>query len=311
MHLLWKKGFVIKDNLELGLDNPVLDTIFSHAHGDHKVKNPVIFSKETGEIIGKQGYSWGEKITYDSFEISMFPSSHVLGAAQFLVENGSSLVFTGDLRFSDSFFFRKPKVLKGDYLIIEATYGRKEFNFPTMEEVFENFKTWVNENLDKSLLCGAYPYGKAQEVVYMLNKLGIVPIVHPEVYKYCELYSKFGYSLKYEYPDCENMKKRFVAVVPPRLLDRSFIKILEKQTNTNVLPAIFTGWALKFRFGMKTFPLSDHADYEQLLNYVSEAKPQEVITHHGFAKDLAKSITEELGIKAKPFEDLKCTFSKM
>ena len=50
---------------------------------------------------------------------------------------------------------------------------------------------------------------------------------------------------------------------------------------------MLTGWALdpgplKHLAGCQCIPLSDHADFSELLEYASKAKPQKIYTVHGF-----------------------------
>ena len=61
--------------------------------------------------------------------------------------------------------------------------------------------------------------------------------------------------------------------------------------------AVITGWALdssaKYRYGCDAaFPLSDHADYADLLCFVDLVKPNRVLTLHGFAADFASTLRE-------------------
>jgi Cft2 family RNA processing exonuclease len=74
--------------------------------------------------------------------------------------------------------------------------------------------------------------------------------------------------------------------------------------------AFVTGWALKFRprlNGNTAFPLSAHADFIQLTNYVEEAKPKKVYTVHGYKEELANFIRRKLGINAEPIPPLQQT----
>src|SRR5690606_25458971 len=67
--------------------------------------------------------------------------------------------------------------------------------------------------------------------------------------------------------------------------------------------AMATGWALDrgtlFRSGCDAaFPLSDHADYPDLLAFVEKVQPKVVFTLHGFAKEFAATLRER-GIEAR------------
>ena len=67
---------------------------------------------------------------------------------------------------------------------------------------------------------------------------------------------------------------------------------------------MLTGWAVDpgtaRRYGAdEAFPLSDHADFEGLLSYAKATGASEVLTHHGFAEELARALRDR-GIEARP-----------
>src|SRR5207249_4909472 len=66
--------------------------------------------------------------------------------------------------------------------------------------------------------------------------------------------------------------------------------------------ALLSGWALdksaKYRFGVdEAFPLSDHADYDELLQCVEQVQPRVVNTVHGHTADFAADLRRR-GIEA-------------
>jgi putative mRNA 3-end processing factor len=68
--------------------------------------------------------------------------------------------------------------------------------------------------------------------------------------------------------------------------------------------AVLTGWAVDGgaarRYGAdEAFPLSDHADFEGLISYARSTGAREVLTHHGFAEELATALRAR-GIEARP-----------
>ena len=67
--------------------------------------------------------------------------------------------------------------------------------------------------------------------------------------------------------------------------------------------AVLTGWALDkgtryFNGADQAIPLSDHADFSELSEYVKKAQPQRVYTVHGFA-EFAEFLREK-GFDAEP-----------
>src|SRR3989475_2615392 len=64
-----------------------------------------------------------------------------------------------------------------------------------------------------------------------------------------------------------------------------------------VRTAALTGWAVdpNCRFRCRTdaaFPLSDHADFSELIEFVKRVAPTRVFTLHGFAADFAQTLRE-------------------
>src|SRR5262249_40449781 len=77
----------------------------------------------------------------------------------------------------------------------------------------------------------------------------------------------------------------------------SFLKkIVRRRT------AVVTGWAMDpgaiYRYQCDAaFPLSDHADFPDLLRFVDAVQPKRVLTLHGFAQDFAATLRDR-GIQA-------------
>jgi len=65
---------------------------------------------------------------------------------------------------------------------------------------------------------------------------------------------------------------------------------------------VLTGWAIdesaRYRYGCDAaFPVSDHAGYNDLLEFVEKVNPKRVFTVHGFAAELAATLRQR-GIEA-------------
>jgi DNA ligase-1 len=76
--------------------------------------------------------------------------------------------------------------------------------------------------------------------------------------------------------------------------------MLEKIPRKRV--AMISGWAVDpnavYRYQVDAaFPLSDHADYNDLIRYVDLVKPKRVFTLHGFAADFARDLRDR-GVQA-------------
>jgi Cft2 family RNA processing exonuclease len=80
--------------------------------------------------------------------------------------------------------------------------------------------------------------------------------------------------------------------------------------------AILTGWAMdpgaKNYYGVdEAIPLSDHADFSELMEYVKKAQPEKIYTVHGFT-EFVRFLREEK-FDAEPLKEstkVNKTFSK-
>ena len=80
--------------------------------------------------------------------------------------------------------------------------------------------------------------------------------------------------------------------------------------------AVLTGWAMDkgnryFNGVDQVIPLSDHADFSELSEYVKRAQPKKIYTVHGFA-EFVESLREK-GFDAEPLKrstNTESTFGK-
>ena len=142
-----------------------------------------------------------------------------------------------------------------------------------------------------------YSLGKAQEILCALAGADLTPMLHGSVYQMTRIYEQFGQKfcqyVRYHANDLAGK----VLICPPSA-NRS--RMLEKIPRKRV--AMISGWAVDpnaiYRYQVDAaFPLSDHADYDDLLRYVELVGPKRVFTLHGFAAQFARDLRER-GIEA-------------
>src|SRR5262249_27834151 len=81
-----------------------------------------------------------------------------------------------------------------------------------------------------------------------------------------------------------------VLICPPNVVNSA---MLRKLAPTRV--AVVTGWAVdancRYRYqAHAAFPLSDHADFSQLIEFVTRVWPKRIYTLHRFAADFAQPL---------------------
>ena len=107
-------------------------------------------------------------------------------------------------------------------------------------------------------------------------------MLHGSVYQMTRIYEQFGQSFcEYERYKADEVAGK-VLICPPSA-NRS--RMLERIPHKRV--AMISGWAVDpnaiYRYQVDAaFPLSDHADYTDLLRYVELVQPKRVLTLHGF-----------------------------
>jgi len=221
----------------------------------------------------------------------------------FLVENGQKVLYTGDLCTRDRFGLEGGRPVKTDVLIIESTFGSKRWRFPPREEIGGVMRDWIEDNLaqDRSVALFTYPLGKSQLILSFLGDLQ--PYLLDNVLTSTRLVEEGGEE-RFRYRCFEEK-----ALEQPSLMicssgARKSAALESKVRNGKVKTAVVTGWALMpgcaRRMGVdEAFALSDHADYEELLEFVRGCDPRMVYTNHGYDEELAKAIRNELGMAAQ------------
>ena len=326
MRAFWDSGITIEnDGFKLILD-PSRTVVkqektlvgISHAHSDH-VKghnSSVVLTQPTSDLFfcsgEKRHLKYHEEMEFGGMTISLLNANHILGSSQFKIENGKTIVYTGDFRLQKSPLFGECEVPKCDSLIIESTYGMPHFKFPTMEQVSSDIEKWVKQNKASNIVFGAYALGKSQELIRILNDAHITPVVHSYVHSVSKIYEKNGVKIG-DFVNAESeegkemMKDSFVGIVPNRLIKPEFLEGLSNQTKRETKAAMATGWGMLYSFPAvdKVFCLSDHSDFYQLLEYVKQSGAKEVFTVHGYEEQFASEIRRRLKINAKPLKGIQ------
>jgi len=299
-------GIAIKlDGQNVLLDPRVSDFISftTHAHSDHLpqviVQKPYC-TEETAELAKIRNPDFeanvvkkGKKIKFDDFTAELIPAGHVLGSSQvFLEVDGTSILYTGDFKLWKNLTCEAIKIQEADVLVMETTYGNPSWIMPNDAEVRKNIIDWTRETSKQfTTHLGGYALGKAQEAIKLLNENGIVPQISDSVRRFSEVYNKFGAKLDF----LENDEQAEVNIKPMHLIP-------DKDDAKNK-HAVLTGWSLFRNYGVQGFPMTDHADFNQLLLFIEAVSPKKVFCVHGFGKEFSKSIREKLRIPASVIQE--------
>ena len=230
----------------------------------------------------------------------LLPAGHIFGSAQFFLETSNgSLLYTGDFKLRPGRSAEPTEWRHADTLIMETTYGLPRYRLPPTDEVIGQIVAFCRDALEDGavpVLLG-YSLGKAQEILCSLTGAGLRPMLHGSVHAMTRIYEQFGQSFcEYERYKADKVAGK-VLICPPSA-NRS--GMLERIRHKRV--AMISGWAVDpnavYRYQVDAaFPLSDHADYTDLLRYVELVQPQRVLTLHGFAAEFARDLRHR-GVEA-------------
>ncbi len=274
----------------------------SHAHSDHIAPHEeIIVSERTACLLERRlpgdrtehVLPFGEKRTVHGIDLMLLPAGHIFGSAQcFLSLGNETLLYTGDFKLRPGKSAEQAEWQQADTLIMETTFGLPRYRFPPTEQVVDQIVSFCRETIEAAevpVLLG-YSLGKAQEILCSLEGAGLTPMLHGSVYQMTRIYEQFGQSFcKYVRFNPNDLAGK-VLICPPSA-NRSHM--LERIPRKRV--AMITGWAVDanavYRYQVDAaFPLSDHADYEDLIRYVELVQPRRVLTLHGFAAAFARDL---------------------
>lgn len=320
--LLFHRGGVYLPRLNLWLDShdPQPDgTVFvSHAHSDHtEVHREVIVSQPTSQLMrARLAGEWVEHVLpfHKPWELSrgelpceitLLPAGHIFGSAMSWIKAaGETLLYTGDFKLRTGLSAERCEPKHADVLIMETTYGRPQYQFPPTNEVIQGVIRFCREALDNDetpVLLG-YSLGKSQELLCGLGEAALPIMLHGTVHRLTKIYEQFGQCFPaYERYDAGSAKGK-VLLCPPSVAGSAMLRNLGR---TRL--AVLTGWAVdpncRFRYqAHAAFPLSDHADFPDLIEFVKQVGPKKVYTLHGFAAEFAQTL-RDLGYNAQPLSE--------
>jgi putative mRNA 3-end processing factor len=229
--------------------------------------------------------------------LELLPAGHVLGSAQLRVTlaDGTRVVYSGDLSTVPSLTAEPAQIAECDILILESTFGHPRYAFPSREKVFDRIAQWCREELQKGvtpILLG-YALGKSQEAIAQLSRRGLRLCAHASIHDVCELYRELGTPLEVRRFE-GSIEEGEIGIFPPHISRSAALRKISKRA-----VAVLTGWAVDgptvpSRYGADlAFPVSDHADFRSLVAYAKATGAGEVLTHHGFADELAEALRGE------------------
>ncbi|RZM07813.1 MAG: ligase-associated DNA damage response exonuclease [Sphingomonas sp.] len=275
---------------------PAARALVTHGHADHARggHGAVLATAETLAIMGVrygdqngQAVAYGETVRMGDVDVSFVPAGHVLGSAQIVLEHGGErVVVSGDYKRRPDPTCAPFEPVPCDIFVTEATFGLPVFRHPDTGGEMDRLLAALHANPERCVVVGAYALGKAQRVIMELRGRGHHdPIhIHGAMQRLCDLYVEHGVELG-ELPGATGLKpaelKGRIVVCPPSALNDRWSRRLP-----DPITAMASGWMrVRQRARQKNVELpliiSDHADWDELTETLTEIAPAEVWVTHG------------------------------
>lgn len=284
----------------------------SHSHYDHYAKHKEVISSSVNAQLMMSRFKIAEKRIVardyevpweeDGFRFELLPAGHIFGSTMLhltRLSDGATLLYTGDYKMRKGLAAEEVKLKPADLFITETTFGLPKFNFPPAEDVYREIVEFVRGALKEGAVPVLYGYslGKAQEAVALMEQNEIPVIQHKTVAKMTEACRRAGLSLQPAIVLDGEVPEGAVLICSPKFGRSTTMRRLE-----NKRTAMLSGWAMNssaiYRYKTDAaFPLSDHADYDGLMEAVERVQPKQVLTLHGYAKEFAADLRAQ-GIEA-------------
>jgi putative mRNA 3-end processing factor len=309
--VVWDHGVAIPAH-RLWLDPLTVRTFafISHAHTDHARRHKeALLTPQTLALIpetrrprGWRMLGYNEPMRRGQATLTLHSAGHMLGSAQLHVEHGgTSLLYTGDIKLRLPGGLPHTVIPRVDVLVMESTYGRPHFRFGDPDSTVEAIARWCRRALDSRvtpvLLCHAL--GKTEEVMLALAPYGFSFALEKRCVPCAQAYAMAGRPLP-EWVELDGESEHGRVVIAPPVGKDEVRRLGRYRT------ALVSGWAKDAEFARlfgadTTFDLSDHCDFDELMELVEQSGADQVYTVHGYTEDFARHLRKR-GVRASALE---------
>lgn len=300
---------------------PVERAVLTHAHADHArsghrhilcaQRGLPVFRSRLGPDVSLQGLAFRQSLRLNDAVVSLHPASHVLGASQIRIQQGSSVwVVSGDYRVVSDETCDAFEPVRADVFITETTFGLPIYRWADQEQVVQEIIDWWQVQASEGRACLIYTYalGKAQRLIMAMRALGGLqagpgPVyAHLAVIKMNEAYRASGIRIPEINSPPAQLSAGDLVLAPQSVQGSSWLG----RQKTPVAQANVSGWMTvrgvrRRQAGIRGFVLSDHADWPGLLWAIDQTQAQRIILTHGHTTLMARWLIEK-GYRAQTFE---------
>ena len=292
---------------------PVDRAVITHGHSDHARwgNKSYLCHHHTLPILQLrlgpnhyQSVDWNEPVIMNGVKVSLHPAGHIIGSSQVRVEYlGEVWVVSGDYKCENDGLSGQFEIVPCNTFITESTFGLPIYNWKPQQEIYADMQQWIKElnNDGKTAVLTAYSLGKAQRILQPISETGIPIFLHGAVYNVHRTLVDAGWKLpsakRVELDAPKESFKKSVVIVPGSAIGSPWMKRF-----TPYAVGSCSGW-MQVRGNVRRrnvdagFALSDHADWNGLLQTIKATGAEKIFVTHGFQSAFSRYLNE-IGIEA-------------
>ncbi len=284
--------------------------VVTHAHSDHARRGSAAYlcaDPGKGLLQGRLGkdaeiesLAFGERMRMNGTTVSLHPAGHILGSSQIRIEFGGEVwVVSGDYKRQCDPSCEEFELVKCDTFITESTFGLPVYRWPDATSVFGEIADWWRRNQEAGLtsVIFAYALGKAQRILASLDPSVGPILIHESVNGYVPHYRNQGFNLKpaeVANGDAISATRGRCLVIAPGSTQGSFWLRRFAPSST----AFASGWMCirgqrRRRALDRGFVVSDHADWDGLIDTIKATGAENIGITHGNRSALTRWLKEK------------------
>jgi len=298
-----------KGNFYIDPWKPVDKAIITHGHSDHArfghkyylchtLTKPILRLR-----LGENNYQtleWNEPIYINGVKVSLHPAGHIIGSSQVRLEyNGDVWVVSGDYKTEDDGISGKFEPILCNTFITESTFGLPIYKWKPQQLIYDNIINWISKNKEsgKTSILLAYSLGKAQRVLQAIKETTQTIFAHGAVFNMQQMLIDSGWNLtpveRITPETPKELLKGTVVIAPPGADGTPWMKKFQPSSI-----GVCSGW-MQVRGNARRrnvdagFALSDHADWDGLLQSIKETEAERLFVTHGFQSAFSRYCNEE------------------
>jgi putative mRNA 3-end processing factor len=297
---------------------PVDRAVITHAHGDHlrpgsaaylcsAASRPLVAARLAGPAA-ISSLAYGERLDINGVTVSMHPAGHILGSAQVRVEHaGEVWVVSGDYKRAPDPTCAPFEPLPCHTFVTEATFALPAFRWDDPASTVREICEWWDETraAGRAAVIFGYALGKAERVLAELVACTDRPVyVHGALAELVDIYRAAGVAMVPTLRATEQARGTSFAgqliVAPLSARGSTWMRRFGDHSS-----AFVSGWmrirgARRRRGYDRGFALSDHADWDGLIDTIAQTGASRVFVTHGYTEQLTRFLVER-GLEAYPW----------